>query len=268
MVETEKTAINSDVESTKTNVTGSETFSHTNISHSLDYNIKDDERHFSVLYKKVEELSKKINDIETKKIIDESHIPPELLESNGLLPQLPIRFKRGKGYRPVLKSEVEEAKKQSVFTAQQAKWLGISQQTYKKYAKMYGLYEPRPNEKGKRNLFDPNRGKYPLKDILSGKFIDVSDWVVKDKLIRSHTLPPKCNMCGYSRRRIVDNKICLLLDHKDGDMKNFKLENLQLLCLNCTFEAGRGYIRRGKHSFDVDWIQGARKDEIDDKTRW
>jgi len=40
------------------------------------------------------------------------------------------------------------------------------------------------------------------------------------------------------------------------------------LCLNCTFEGGRGYIRRGNHMFDPDWMQGADTDEIDEKNRW
>jgi len=238
------------------------------ISSSLDYNTKGEARHFAIIYRDIEELKKKVNDIEHKKILDETQLPPEVLEQNGLLPHRPTKLKRGRGYRPLLKSEIEEAKTHSPFAAAQARWLGVHHNTYKKYAKLYGIYEPKPNEKGKRNMFDPDRGKYPLKEILEGKYPDVSDWTVKDKLIRSGTLPPKCNICGYDKRRIVDQKICLLLDHKDGNKKNFKLENLQLLCLNCTFECGRGYIRRGNHMFDPDWIQGAQIDEIDKRNRW
>lgn len=239
---------------------------------SLDYNTTGDERIVSVLYKEIERLKHKVHDLETKKILDETQLPPELLEQNGLLPHKPIRLKRGRGYRPLLRSEIEEAKKHTPFAAAQARWLGVHLVTFKKYAKQYGIYEPKPNEKGKRNLFDPNRGKYyPLNKILAGDFYDnpkVTDWMVKDKLIRSGMVPIKCAICGYDKRRITDNKCCLLLDHKDGDSKNFKLENLQLLCLNCTFECGRGYIRRGKHLFDPDWIQGADIEDVDPKARW
>lgn len=238
---------------------------------NLTYETTGDSRHLTVLYRKVEEMEKKLHDIETKKIIDETQLPQEILENSGLLPSKPKKLKRGRGYRPILQSEIEEAKKHSPFAAAQARWLGIHPITYKKYSKLYGIYEPKPNEKGKRNMFDPSRGKYPLEKILSGECHDVlavTDWMVKDKLIRSGTVPPKCNMCGYDKRRITDSKICLLLDHKDGDTRNFKLDNLQLLCLNCTFECGRGYIRRGNHTFDPDWMQGAEKDEIDTKTRW
>lgn len=235
---------------------------------SLTYETKGDERLVTVLYKTVEELKQKVHDLETKKIIDETQFPLEVLEQNGLLPPPPKKLKRGRGYRPLLKSEIEEAKKTSPFAAQQARNMGVAISTFKKYATLYGIYEPKPNEKGKRNMFDPSRGKYPVKDILEGRCPTVSDWTAKDKLIRGGMLPAKCNICGYDKRRVPDKKICLLLDHKDGDRKNFKLENLQLLCLNCTFECGRGYIRRGNHMFDPDWMQGAQLDEIDKRNRW
>lgn len=238
------------------------------VTSSLNYDTRGDERLLTIMYRELQEVKKKLHEVETKKVLDETQLPSEILQANGLLPQAPKHFKRGKGYRPLLKSEIEEALKHSPFTAQQAKYLGCSHSTFKKYALLYGLYFPRPNEKGKRNMFDPNRGKYPLNEILEGKHPDVTDWIVKDKLIRSGIVPPKCNICGYDKRRIVDGKICLLLDHIDGDRTNFKKENLQLLCLNCTFECGRGYIRRGNHMFDPDWIQGAEKDEVDERSRW
>jgi hypothetical protein len=136
---------------------------------------------------------------------------------------------------------------------------------------MYGIYKPNPTAPGKRNIFSPERGKYTLNRILQGDFKDeihVKDWMVKDKLIRSGKVPVACAICGYNKRRIIDQKICLLLDHKDGDPRNYKFENLQLLCYNCTFECGRGFIRHGKHIFDADWMQGARTDQIDSRSRW
>lgn len=252
------------------NVTPQEVTSEVSAS-CLDYNLKGDERRIAILYRTVEQLQQKVHKLENEKILDETQLPQEILEANGLLPNKPTKLKRGRGYRPLLASEIQEAKKHSPFAAAQARWMGISLATFKKYAKLYGIYEPKPNEKGKRNMHDPQRGKYPLSKILAGEFKDnpaVTDWMVKDKVIRSGTFPPKCNICDYDKRRPGDNKICLLLDHKDGDKTNFKLENLQLLCLNCTYECGRGYIRRGNHMFDPDWIQGAQIDEIDKQNRW
>jgi len=226
----------------------------------------------TILFKKVETMEKELHELKTQKVIDELQLPPEVLANSGLLPSKPRKLNRGRGARPLLQSEIEEVQPKSPFASQQARLLGVSQSTYKKYCKMYGIWKPAyPNQKGKQNLVDPEKGKFPLSKILAGEFHDdkrVSAWVVKDKLIRSGTFPPRCNICGYDKRRIVDNKIALLLDCKNGDKRDFSLDNLQLLCLNCTFECGRGYIRRGNHMFDADWLQGANTDEIDSKARY
>lgn len=227
--------------------------------HGLTYETRGDDRLISVLYRKVEEVEKKLHELQTKKIIDETQLPLEVLENNELLPRPPRKVRRGRGYRPILQSEIEEAKKHGMSAASQAKWLGIHLATYKRYSKMYGIWTPHPNIKGKARYFDPARGVYSLNKILAGEYNGnpaISDWVVKKKLILSGTIPPKCNICGYDKQRILDNRICLLLDHIDGDLTNYNGANLQLLCLNCTFECGRGYIRRGKRVFDPDWMQG------------
>jgi len=239
----------------------------------LTYNATGENRHLAVLRKEMDEMKQELHTLKTEQIIKESQFPTEVLESSGILPIKPRKLKRGRGYRPILRSEIEEAKAHTPFAAAQARYLGIAQCTFRKYAEQYGLYEPRPNAKGKRNLFDPERGKYPISKIITGEFNGnpaISNWMVRDKLIRAKLVPPKCNICGYDKRRITDRKIYILLDHKDGDMNNWKLDNLQLLCGNCTFECGRGYIRRGNHMFamDPDMMEGARSDDIDDQARW
>ncbi len=51
------------------------------------------------------------------------------------------------------------------------------------------------------------------------------------------------------------------LHFEDGNKTNHNIENLKILCYNCTFCSGRGYIRRGTIHFnmDPDVIQGAKK---------
>ena len=52
----------------------------------------------------------------------------------------------------------------------------------------------------------------------------------------------------------------ILINFKDGNEKNHLLENIQVLCYNCMFLIGRGYIRKGRVEFnflDPDRIQGA-----------
>jgi len=61
----------------------------------------------------------------------------------------------------------------------------------------------------------------------------------------------RCQKCGWSERNISTGRVPLEVDHKDGDWKNNRFDNLQLLCPNChsltpTFRSlnrgkGRGY---------------------------
>jgi hypothetical protein len=234
----------------------------------LDYTTTGLERNVAVLTKELAEIRVKMHEYETKKVIDESGLPLEILEQNGLLPSPPPKLKRGRGYRQILRTEIQEANDKSVNAAGAARYLNCNEKTYKKYAKMYGLYFPKPNVKGKRNLYDPERGKYPLSEILAGKHPNVSPFKIKDKLIRSGKKAPVCEQCGYSERRITDNKVPLLLNFLDDNPKNHVLENMKLYCFNCTFMCGRGYIRNGKQVFDPDHLQGAENDEIDEQSRY
>jgi hypothetical protein len=133
---------------------------------------------------------------------------------------------------------------------------------------MYGLWEPKPNVKGERNIFDPQRGKYPLSEVLQGKWPDYPVYRIKDKLIRSGIKAAKCELCGFSEKRVTDGKIPLILNFMDGNEKNHLLENMKLYCYNCTFTSGRGYIRKGNHYFDPDWLQDGDKDFSEEGVRY
>ena len=45
----------------------------------------------------------------------------------------------------------------------------------------------------------------------------------------------KCNNCGFEEKRLTDGKVPLVLDFKDGNRKNHKYDNLQMLCFNVHF---------------------------------
>ena len=214
-----------------------------------------DDRLLAVLYKKVEELDKEVHDLKTKKIIDETQMPPELLEQAGMLPPEPKKLRRGRGSRPLLRSEIEEAIKHSLFCSDQARYLGVSILFYKKCASAHGLYKPQPHHKGAKKPWGPEKGRHPLSKILSGEFNGdpaVTDWKVKRKLIAAGW-PQECAVCGYNKRHLVTGHVPLLLDHIDGDRNNFKQENIRLLCWNHMVECGRGYMFRGMKYFDPDW---------------
>jgi len=223
---------------------------------------------------KVEELYS-LNEIgdEVKKELDQY----KMLRDQGIeIPHLdkqfseqlyPKRDVNGPKTKPILKSDIEEALDKSDSAIKAAKRLGVTYPTFKKYAKQYGVHrtpgwpikKKDPSEKKIRGPINPNKGKYPIQDIVMGKWPDFPVHRLKDKLIRSGIKKAECEQCGFSERRITDGKIPLLLNFEDGNNKNHLLDNMRLLCYNCTFTSGKGYISRGPKTFDPDTLQDGKK---------
>ena len=74
-------------------------------------------------------------------------------------------------------------------------------------------------------------------DIIEGR-VDPSHFdaaKIKDKLVADGYLEECCSNCGFSERRVLDYRVPLLMHFKDGSKKNYKLDNVELLCYNCYF---------------------------------
>ena len=172
------------------------------------------------------------------------------------------RGKRGKGAKPLLESEILEVQKHTNSARKAAKRLGVSYATYKKYCKIYNCFKVFDRSEKRPNIapVNPYKGKYPITKILNNECPNFPVHRLKDKLIRSGIKKNECEQCGYKERRITDGKIPLLLNFEDNNKNNHKLENMRILCYNCTFVAGRGYIKRGTVHFnmDPDVMQGAK----------
>lgn len=221
----------------------------------------DKDRVIHQLVGRISDLEKVVKNIQNDKVIESLQLPHDVLESAGVITQPPPRLKRGKGWRPLLESEINEALSHCNNATDCARYLGVDYKTYKKWATKYGLFKANPWGKGsKKKYWAPDKGKYPLNQILEGKFPNYPVHRLKDLLIRSGTKKAECENCGFSERRITDNKMPLILNFEDGNEKNHLLDNIKLYCYNCTFLCGKGYIRRGKVEFnfnDPDRIQGA-----------
>lgn len=213
--------------------------------------------------KELQILKEKVHSLENKTLLDELQLPEKDLREMGLLKNFPTRMHRGKNRIPLMESEIKDAQSHCDTAASCARYLKVGYRTYRKYAVMYGIFKTNPWGVGdKKRFWAPDKGKYPLNQILEGKFPEYSVFRLKDLLIRSGTKPPKCENCGDTEARITDGKRPLLLNFLDGNEKNHKLENIQLLCYNCTFRCGKGYIRRGKVRFyfsDPDILQGSKR---------
>lgn len=127
-----------------------------------------------------------------------------------------------------------------------ARYLGVSYQHYKPYAKMYTdketgltLFHKHFNQCGKgipKHL--KGRKKEPALDQILNGTLDPSHFTpekIKARLIHENRIAEQCHRCGFHERRVVDYKIPLLLNFKDYNKKNYTLTNLELLCYNCYF---------------------------------
>ena len=102
-----------------------------------------------------------------------------------------------------------------------ARYLNVSYQHYKKWAK---LYESDTHE----NLFFQHKNQ-------SGKGIPKFLRVGGKEPALLDLIEEECAQCGFQERRVLDYKIPILLHFKDGNKKNYHLNNLEMLCYNHFF---------------------------------
>ncbi len=217
------------------------------------------EKNVSELKSIVVNLQEELNRLKVQKLSEELQLSPQDIENSKEIKPVK-RTKRGHGATPLLESEIREAQEKTITAADAARYLRVNYYTYRKYAKLYGLWKTNIHYKKEGKVIDPEKGKYPISKLLNGEFPDYPVYRLKDKLIQSGIKKAECEQCGFNERRITDGKIPLLLNFLDGNPKNHKFENIKLLCYNCTFTSGTGYIRKGKKYHvldDPDRVQGA-----------
>jgi len=154
------------------------------------------------------------------------------------LTKKPSKSPMAKNY---LKSEIENACEKTLSCKAAARYLGCSYNTFKKYAKKYGLFEKYKNPTGKGVKHSVSRGKrrapnkYELNDIIDGEHPGYDSGKLKRRLIEAAYKREECEICGFDEPRITDNKVPLVLQYKNGDRTDHRWENLELVCWNCSF---------------------------------
>ena len=141
------------------------------------------------------------------------------------------------GRRLVLtKNMILDAQSQTKSAAEASRWLNVSYNTYKKWAKYYNIFEQHKNQTGVGIKKGWATYKVPIDDIITGKRQPPQRWshkVFKERLVEEGYFNEECHSCAYSEENIKTKKVCLSIDFKDGDHKNFKIDNLRFLCPNC-----------------------------------
>ena len=147
--------------------------------------------------------------------------------------------------KPLSKEQIIAAMSKTLSNRAAARYLNVSYIHYKKWAKLYesdthdNLFEQHKNQSGKGiPKFLRGKGKEPaLIDIIEGR-VDASSFSpdkIKYRLITEGHLLEECAVCKFNERRVNDYKIPLLLNFKDNNKKNYRKENIELLCYNHYF---------------------------------
>jgi len=171
----------------------------------------------------------------------------------------------GRYRRPLLESEIRHAQSVTHSGAEAARYLRVQYNTYKKYAKLYGIFDGHTNQAGKKIPRKKYKGAFGMESLFRGEHPTYDMTKFKDRLIAAGYLPQRCGLCGFNETRHFDGKCPLILHQVDGDPLNFALENLQLRCYNCTYlTSGKISKRRltyGVHERDM-LDRGLTEDDI------
>ena len=137
------------------------------------------------------------------------------------------------------KHNIELAIKSTQSMGQAALYMGVAKNTFKKYAKLHGLWKPITNFKGIRRTGNVgSQLKHDLKAILEGKNPNpYREDTLLTKGIREGYIPCKCSNCGadYSYMDSTEKLPPLILDFLDRNPMNTHLDNLRALCFNCIY---------------------------------
>ena len=138
--------------------------------------------------------------------------------------------------KPIPKSRIEWAIKSTLSIASAARYLGISYNTFKKYAIMYDLFEQNKNQRGKGITTKGNTGwGVKIQDLFDGKNPNYPHWKLQERVVRDGYLKQECSNCGFDDYRESDMRGPYLICFLDGNPKNHELDNLHLLCYNCFY---------------------------------
>lgn len=140
----------------------------------------------------------------------------------------------GASRRPLLRRDIEIAQANTRSGHEAARYLKVNYGTYRKYAKMYGLFEQHINSSGRGISRKKTKGLFGLDSILAGEHPNYDRGKLKERLINAGYLSESCSLCGFNEKRIVDGRCPLVLHTRDGS-ENLNLDNLELRCYNCTY---------------------------------
>lgn len=162
--------------------------------------------------------------------------------------------------------QIREAMANSRSNKEAARWLNVHDLTYKKYAKSYideatgkTLFQLHMNASGKGIPKNWNNGKWKkdLDSMLKEHQPRTPKMIqkLKRELMKDGRIGFQCSACKYAEKRLTDMKSPLLINFKNGNKTDWRIENLQWLCYNCYFLfIGELFVRHALESVEVNQI--------------
>ena len=178
----------------------------------------------------------------------------------------------GKPAKILSKEDLLRAMKMTRSNFAAARYLHVSYNHYKKYAKLYkntdniSLLEAHKNQEGKGipKFALKASSTIPLMDLLEGR-VPIEHFKakeIKQRIIFEGLIEEKCTKCTFSERRVTDTKVPVILNFIDGNKKNWHLDNLEFLCYNCSFLYAASPIEEKEAEAMEDYVK-TRDDEPD-----
>lgn len=171
------------------------------------------------------ELHNKFNG-EEKLIIDATG-----LHRNTVYKRLKLLGLKFENTKIVSDKQIIDACKTSSNMSEARRKVGMANTSFKRRAEYLGVYKPKQGDTTFRKK-NNNLG-YPLFEILEGKHPQYQSVKLKKRLIEEGIFKDECSKCGFNEcREGFENSVCQL-HHINGDPRDHRLENLEILCPNC-----------------------------------
>ena len=138
--------------------------------------------------------------------------------------------------KQMTKTNINAAIQSTQSMSQAAIYLGVSYNTFTKYAKQYDLFKPLKSSKGIRKSHN-GQFTHDIKAILEGKNPNpYREQTLLSKAIKEGYIAPCCSNCNqdfsqYDMRKDPP----LILDFFDKNPQNTQIHNLRALCFNCVY---------------------------------
>lgn len=111
------------------------------------------------------------------------------------------------------------------------------------YDKLYKrLIDPETGtyvHKDDRRIIKKRNKKIKLYDVIRGLHPTYNPVKLKKELLKVGWFKYECECCNYNTMRDSDNAMSLILNFKDGNIKNKVRDNLEMLCFNCYFNKSK-----------------------------